>query len=543
MIDAERWAEVRRLYRAEGCKLTAIARRLGLDRKTVRRVLDQTTFTPARATPRRGSIVDPFREKIHAWLEQADLSAVQVHARLLKEGYQGEITLVRDCIREVRKKQERAFLKLSFLPGECAQVDWAYMGSVRVGRTRRRLSAFVMILAYSRLMYIELTLSECMDAFLEAHARAFQYFGGAPARLLYDCCRTVVLQRSADGIRFHPRLLAFADHYLFAVRACPPRRPWHKGRVESGIRYVRANFERGRGPVADLERERRDLAEWRDETANQRLHSVTRRKPRELFEEVERATLRRLPERPCETDHFASVSVNKSYRISFDGNSYTVPFELAHAPALVLKATTTEVRIFKLDVLVARHDRTYDRGVDVRDEAHDRRLRERHRRADRDMLLARLVSLLGAEAERYAAGLARSHVRAPHHVRRIIALVERYGVADVREALLTALAHDAYGADYLENLVHQDRRRRLAGPALLPPVLRDEQFAAVMLLAPDLDRFDSLFAKGADHAREGQQQQGIQGEGEEGRAQGEVAASGGGGGDSRGRTSAEAAAS
>jgi transposase len=515
MTDAERWAEARRLHRVEGCKITAIARQLGFDRKTVRRILAQDTFSPARAAPRRGSIIDPYREAIQRWLEQADLSAVQVHARLVKEGYAGEITLVRDCVREAQKTHQRAFLSLSFMPAECAQVDWAHFGSVRIGKSTRRVSAFVMILAYSRLMYIELTLSECMDAFLEAHVRAFDYFGGVPKRLLYDCCRTVVLQRFAGQIRFHPRLLQFADHYLFAVRACPPRRPWHKGRVESGIRYVRESFQRGRGPVLDMERERRDLVAWRDETANLRIHTVTRRKPRDLFDEAERPALNRLPEHAPETAHIDTVSANKTYHIHFDGNRYTVPYQLAHERGLVLKATTSEVRIYKLDALVALHRRSYDRGEDVRDDAHDRGLREQRRRADRHQLLTRFVGLLGPEAERYAAGLARAHVRPAHHVQRLIALAERYGSADVRQALLFALANEAFGADYVENLVTQERRRRLAGPARSAPVLRDEQFA-VALLAPDLDRFDLLLERDADHVGKGPQ--GEEGAGEEGLA-------------------------
>lgn len=507
MIDLERWAEVRRLHRVEGVKVAAIARRLGLDRKTVRSILTQKTYSAKRTAPQRGSIIDTHREAIRRWLEQADLSAVQVHARLKKEhGYKGEITLVRACVREIRKRDEQAFLSLSFLPGECAQVDWAHMGSVAIGGTRRRVSAFVMVLAYSRLVYVELTLSECVDAFLEAHLRAFDFFQGVPSRLLYDNCRTVVLQRLAGGIRFHPRLLELADHYLFAVRACPPRRPWHKGRVESGIRYLRASFARGRRPLedlADFERAQRELATWRDDTANLRVHSVTRRKPRELFEEAERGALRSLAPRPCDTAHLSSVSANKSYRVCFDGNRYTVPYELAHERGLVLRATTKEVRIYKGEALVALHRRSYGRGEDVRDDAHDRGLREKRRRAERHLLLGRFVALLGAEAERYAAGLARAHVRAAHHLRRIVSLVERCGAEDVRKALLVALAQDAYGADYVENIVHQERRKRLAGPALPSPILRDEQFAAVALLEPDLDRFQNLFEKGDPHGGKG----------------------------------------
>lgn len=510
MIDAERWAEARRLHRVERYKVRAIARRLGLDPKTVSRALRQESYPGARPQRRRrGSILDAYREAIRRYVAEADLSAVQVHARLVKEHrYPGEITLVRAFVRELRRSEAQAFLRLSFLPGECAQVDWAHFGRVRIGRTSRRVSAFVMVLAHSRLMYIELTLSERMDAFLEAHVRAFDFLGGVPNRCLYDNCKTVVLQRFGDGVRFHPKLLELAGHYLFQVRACPPRRPWHKGRVESGIRYVRESFLRGRGPIQDIDRERRDLALWRDEVANERLHAVTRRRPQELFDEAERAALLPLPRNPHDTAVVESVSAGKFYRVPFDGNLYSVPYQLAHHRGLVLRATTTEVTLYAEHELVARHDRSYERGRDVSDPSHDRGLRAKRRRADRHLALGRMISVLGPEAELYATGLAREHVRASHHVTRILALAERYGAQDVREALLRALSHEAFGADYVLNVVHQERRLRLAGPAAQAAVLHDKDLAAIALAEPDLTRFDNLFQKGHDHAGEGMQPEG-----------------------------------
>jgi len=505
MIDADRWAEARRLVRLEGYSIRKAAKRLGVDPKTVKRALTQETFPTSRKRPaRRGSIIDPHRALVRSLVVDDDLSAVQIHERLMRQhGYEGEITLVRKLVHELRVQEADAFLKLTFIPGECAQVDWAYYGRITIGRTSRRISAFVMILAHSRLMYVELTLSERMDAFLEAHVRAFRYFGACPRRLLYDNCKTVVLQCLATDKRLHPRLLEFSDHYGFQARTCPPRRPWHKGRVESGIGYLRKNFLRGRKPVEDLDREQRDLAVWRDDTANLRLHATTKRKPRELFQEIEQPALRPLPEKDADTAHVEpSVSVNGSYRVHFDGNVYTVPHQLAHKRGLVLKATTTVVQIFLGSECVAAHDRCYDRGQDVIDEAHDRGLREKKRRSEQHVVLGRLVALLGVEAETYAGGLARSRVRASHHLERILALVERYGAVEVREALLRTLAHNAFGADYVENVVHQARRQRLASPASSLPVLRDEQFARIALAEPDLSRFDSLFHKGDDHVRE-----------------------------------------
>lgn len=504
VIDAEQWAEARRLVRLEGYSIRKAARRLGVDPKTVTNALGQAAFQGSKPRlARRGSILDPFRAVVKTLAADDELSATQIHERLTRQhGFKGDVTLVRRLIRTLRLESSEAFLKLSFLPGECAQVDWGHYGQITIGKTRRRVSAFVMVLAHSRLMYVELTLSERMDAFLEAHVRALHYFGGSPARLLYDNCKTVVLERLAAEKRFHPRLLEFADHYNFQVRACPPRRPWHKGRVESGIGYLWKSFRRGRAPVVDLEREQHDLALWRDETANVRLHATTRRTPRELFEAAERAALRPLPEREFDTAHLeSSVSANNSFRVHFDGNLYTVPYQLANRRGFVLKATSRSVEVFQGEERVAQHARSYDRGTDVIDPEHDRGLRETKRRAERHVVLGRLVSLLGSEVEDYASGLARSQARASQHLERILGLVDRYGTADVREALLRALAHGAFGADYVENVVHQARRARLAGPASTLPLLRDEQLAKVALHEPDLSRFDHLFTTGDERAR------------------------------------------
>jgi hypothetical protein len=351
-------------------------------------------------------------------------------------------------------------------------------------------------------MYAEITLSERMDAFLEAHVRACAALGGrVPRRILYDNCRTVILQRVGGAVRLHPRLIELADHYRFQPAVCPPRKPWHKGRVESGIGYLRKSFQRGRGAIVDLERERGDLARCVEEVANARVHRVTRRRPRELFDQAESAALLPIADRPFDAAHLeVSASADKYYRVAFDGNRYSVPYQLAHARGLVLRATTTQVEVYRGAELVARHQRSYGRGQDSLDPAHDRGLRERSRRGHRDTLLARFIAVLGPEAESYARGLCREHVQAARHLRRVLALADRFGVAQVRAALAHAQRFRAYGADYVENIAIQERRRSALGQVEpLRPQLLDPALGAVELPDPDLDRFHHLLTRGEDH--------------------------------------------
>lgn len=507
MIPPELWAEVHRLHRLEGYSNRAIARRLGIDPKTVRRILAQETLPGASPSRRkRGSIIDPLKPHIRRYLEEHDeLSAMQVLERLKQDhGFTGRITVVRRYVRKVRDKKRQAFLTLTFLPGECAQVDWGHFGHVEIGGARRRVSLFAMVLAYSRRLYVELTLSERMDAFLEAHDRAFRFFGGVPKRVLYDNCKTVVLQRIGGAARFHPRLLEFSGHHMYRVAACPPRRPWQKGVVESAIGYVRKSFDAGRGLVEDIERVRRGLARWLEEVANVREHKTTRRKPAELFAEVERDALLPLPEKPYDTAHIEpSVSVSKFYRVTFDGNRYSVPFQLAHTCGLVLKATTREVEVYIDGECVARHPRSYARGADIYDERHDRGLRQRKRRDDRDLLLGQFLSVFGSNVKAYADGLAKAHVRAAHHLRKILRLAERFGVEEVKAGIAHAARFDAFGAEYVENAVHQTRRRQVIGPMELPVAVRDTALSEITVPEPDLSRLDHLLRKGG-HRAEGE---------------------------------------
>lgn len=495
MLEAERWAEIRYLARS-GMKIRQISRQLGVDRTTVRRAL-RSTSCPGVARRRgkpRGSILDPHKPLIAHYLDEApELSAVQIHDRLKREaGYQGEVTLVRNWLRTLRRQDRDAFLRLCHIPGKVAQVDWAYCGTVKIGQSLRRLSLFVMVLAYSRYLYAEFTLSERIDAFLEAHQRAFLAFGGVPDRLVYDNCKTVTLERQGATVRLHPRLHEFADHYGYTPRTCLPRHPWHKGIVEAAIRYFKKNFLAGRPRPADLDRERADLAVWLSDTANVRDHRETRRRPCDLLAEVERAALRPIVATPYDPALIETVSANRFFEVRFDGNRYTVPFSFAYRTDLLLRASTREVVIFADTKEIARHVRSYERGRRIEDPAHARGLAERRRRAERDTRLTRLVALLGERADEYVRGLTQAEIRAENHIRRILRLADQYGEVEVRAALEQALAGRAFGADTVENIVHQQRRARGA-PPLLPVQVADD--LEIHVPEPDLSSYECLLTQ------------------------------------------------
>lgn len=498
MITAEVWAEVRRLAHIEHLKKKQIARRLQIDVKTVRRALshdDHRGFTP-KAPPPRASMLDPLKPLLRKRLEDhPDLTAVQLHDGLVRDyAWPGGIAVVRRYVYEVRKEQREAFLRLTHLPGKVAQVDWGYCGSIRIGNTLRRLSIFVMVLAYSRLLFACFTLSERMDAFLDALVRALRYFGGIPEHLLFDNMKTVVLDRRAGAVRYHPRLLELSGQIWFKPRTCPPRRPWHKGIVESAIHYVRTSFLPGRSQATDVEREQRDLDVWLAETANVREHAETHRRPIDMFEETEKGVLRPLPDRPVDTAHVETVAANAFFEVRYDGNRYTVPHRYAYRTGLTLRATPGEVNIFDAAEEIARHARSYERWRRIADPKHERDLLAKRRRAHADTLLGRLRGLLPERADEYAAALVKKELRSVGHLKKILALADCFGADEVREALLFGLQHGVFGADCVENLVHQRRRARHAPPVL--PVRIADELASIHVPEPNLMSYETLLAEG-----------------------------------------------
>lgn len=224
VLDASgRVAEVLRLGLVEGIAVRAIAKRLHMARKTVRKILGMHRAPPKpAATEPRGSILDPYEPAIRAVLDDTpEMLAPAVLERLRPLGYTGGVTILRDRLRRLRPRGLReAFLTLDFAPGEAMQVDWADFGFALPG-VPRRVSAFVAVLCHSRHLYIEFTVSQRMGSFLRCMDRALRFFGGTTAVDIFDNMKTVVLSHTATATVFNPKFLEYARAKGgFAVRAC-----------------------------------------------------------------------------------------------------------------------------------------------------------------------------------------------------------------------------------------------------------------------------------------------------------------------------------
>jgi len=219
MIDYACFCQIKHLHEQQGLSAAQIAATLALDPRTVAYWLTQERFRPRKAT-QHASKLDPFKAQIVRMLEKYPYSAAQVLQHLREQGFDGGYSLVKAYVRTVRPKRQAAFLTLAFAPGECAQVDWGSFGSVNVGQTSRRLSFFVMVLCYSRMMYVEFFVSQQMEQFLAAHQNAFAVLG-CPKRVIIDNLRSGVLRHLVgEAPVFNPRYLNFMQHYGLAITAC-----------------------------------------------------------------------------------------------------------------------------------------------------------------------------------------------------------------------------------------------------------------------------------------------------------------------------------
>ena len=485
MIDYETFCRIRHLHEHDRLSVSQIARALSLDPRTVATWLAHTRFRPRRCAP-RPSKLDPYKHTIRQLIETHPYSAVQILQRLREAGYEGGLTIIKDYLTTVRPRRAPAFLTLAFAPGECAQVDWGHFGSVNVGNTRRKLSFFVMVLCYSRLMYLEFTVSQTMEHFLACHQHAFEFFAHrVPAKIMVDNLKSAVLQRlTGQAPVFNARYLDFAHHHGFQIVPCAPGKGNEKGRVEAAVAYVKKNLLAGLD-IPHFNALNPAAREWLDTIANQRLHGETRQRPIERFEQ-EKTHLHPMPEYPYDIATVHTVRASNRFRVTFDTNRYSVPAEYA-SRRLTLKSYPDRLCLYHDNKLIARHPRSYDRHRDFEDPDHPRALLAQRRSARHQKLLQRFLAL-SPKAESYYAQLELRRLNARHHIHKIIALSEIYGIEATARALEDACAFEAFSCEYVANLL-ESRARTLPEPAALH-LARRSDLLELELPEPDIALYD-----------------------------------------------------
>jgi len=491
MISEELRSRMRRLFFAEHWKVGTIAAELGVHHDTVALAIEAPRFVNIKYRA-LASVLDPYKSLIQLTLkDHPKLLATRLYDMITPRGYTGSVVQLRRYVRTVRPAGQReAFFRLRTLPGEQAQVDWGCFGSIVVGKSKRPLSCFVMVLGWSRAVFAYFTLDQTLESFVRCHVRAFDALGGVPRALLYDNLKTAVLERQGDLIRFHPRLLELAGHYHFATKPCAPYRGNEKGKVERAIRYLRYSFFDARSfrSVDDLNTQ---LATWIETIAH------TRRVPGDpdgrLVAEAlteERPRLLPLPQHPFESDLVRPAASGKTPYIRFDLNDYSIPYGLVGKP-LTLIASEQSVRIADGDHVVAEHRRSYDRLQIVEDPAHLRALADHKRHAHELRGRDRLRSACPhAEAFLDAIALRGGHLGGT--TSRLLRLLDRFGAAPLDAAIADAFGRGALSAQSVAHVLDQATRAAGAPPPLEHPLPDDPRVHGLRVTPHPLGRYDAL---------------------------------------------------
>ncbi len=245
MIDKASIFEIHRLTDA-GLSHRQIAKRLNLSRPSIKKYLENPQPSFACGISSRVSKLDPFLDLIDEFLkEQPDVRAPVVLQRLRDKGFDGQITIVRDCLRQKRNRLNtpRAFIRFETTPGQQIQVDWGHFAGLAYGNTKRKLYAMVMIECYSRMIFVRFMHSQKQESLHQALMDGFSFFGGTPEELVVDNMLTAVIERVGKILRFNDAFLDFLRPLKINPVACNQRAPWEKGKVENAVGYVRINLK------------------------------------------------------------------------------------------------------------------------------------------------------------------------------------------------------------------------------------------------------------------------------------------------------------
>lgn len=488
MIDRKTVFEIHRLKNA-GYSARNIAGQMRLGRETVKKYLENPEGAVVPKKPRRTKL-DAQRDLIDSLIEGYPLiRAPVVLQRLQEKGFDGRITIVRDYLRKQREivlKNRQPFIRFESAPGQQMQIDWGHFDSLDYGTTKRKLYALAVVESYSRMLYIQFTHSQRQEVLHQALLNAFRFYGTTPEEVVVDNMLTAVTERCGRIIRFNDAFLDFLRPLKIVPVACNIRAPNEKGKIERSIQYIRQNFWPAR-TFTDLMDVQNQLNQWRDAVANVRIHQTTGEKPIDRFAGI---IPRPLPEGLPDCRETETVLVHKDFAVIFDGNQYTAP-PWTVGKHLILKADYNTVILYHLQKQVAAHFRSWERKQRIELPAHREQVKKLQNKLWRERDIA-LLSSLCPDAVDYLSAIAQGRQPVKKTASILLALKDKYGEAALICAIRKAIAHKAYGAEYIMNILHQENYPKKQHP---PVKLKNEELNNIRLAEPSLAEYDAYILK------------------------------------------------
>ena len=489
-ISQELKANILRYHHVEKWRVGTIASQLGVHHTTVKRVLSETGVDKTKVLVEQ-SIIDPYLSFILEQLQRyPNLTASRLHGMVVERGYPGGLDHFRHLISFYRPKTPaEAYLRLRTLAGEQGQVDWGHFGHMSIGGAKRPLMAFVMVLSYSRKIFLHFYLNARTENFLRGHELAFNYFSGVPRVALYDNLKSAVLDRKGDAIRFNPTLLSFAAHYHFEPRPCAVDRGNEKGKVERSIRYIRDNFFAGRQykSLADLNQQ---ALTWCDTQASNRPCPEEKSKTVQAVFLDEQPRLIPLPDNPYPCNEVETVSIGKTPYARFDLNDYSVPHTHVRQ-SLTVHATLDFVSILDGVNVIAKHVRSYDKAQQIECDEHIKTLAERKRDARQHRGQDRLTKTIDCAREFLKSAAARDYPLTST-TNQLTSLLDDYGACLLEQAMVEALAKESPHPNSVRLILQKNLDERVAEPLATFPLSSDRRITEMVVKPHSLAQYGTL---------------------------------------------------
>jgi len=363
------------IMKRKGFSQRKIANKLGISRNTVKKYIDNAELPEkSQRKQRRKSLLDKYIGNIKAWLEEDnEYKATWIYDHLVPMGFSGSYEIVKRKVQELKAERHKiAYMRFETEPGYQAQVDFGEFQVAEADGSVKKLYLFSMILGYSRRMYGELVERCDLPTFLDCHIRAFTYFGGAPAEILYDRMKNVYIGKIAGKKKFNDSLMGFALHYGFKPEVAPSYAAWVKGKVERPYSFIREGFWRGYGFINTVSANR-DLLDWLKKK-DERVHGTTHEVVIQRFRREE-PHLTGLPSQVFDTSYRIYRKVQKDCIVRFDGNSYVLPHTLIGKEVL-LRVKGSSMRIFRDNELIVTYELAKGKGNLIQDKRFYEALRK-----------------------------------------------------------------------------------------------------------------------------------------------------------------------
>lgn len=494
MISREYEAEIVRLREVEHWPVGTIARQLSVHHSVVERVLG---LQGVRAGVKylRSSMVDPYVPFIRETLETyPTLCASRLYQMVCERGYPGRPDHFRALVARFRPRPaSEAYLRLRTLPSDQCQVDWGHFGTILVGRAMRKLMGFALTLSFSRYIFLRFYLGAEMSAWLDAHVRAFAFFGGVPKNCLYDNLRSAVigrvaLPRSPDAIEFNSRFLDLAAWYHFKPIPVRPRRGNEKGRVERSIRYIRDNFFAAR-KFMDVDDLNAQALQWCTTWSADRKcpQDLDGRLVRDCYE-AEKPLLIKLPEEAFPAEDRVPGVTHKTPYVRFDLNDYSVPHSYVRRTLGVIASRET-VRILDGTDVIATHPRSFDRHQQIEDPQHVKELQERKRAAREHRAIDRLHFAAPSAARLFQLAACRgAHLGVL--TRGLIELLDIHGSTALEAAIQAALERDSAYLSAVRHFIDVQQAKRGESPPVPITLPEDPRVRNLAIRAHNLADYE-----------------------------------------------------